>query len=187
MAQIPSARAPVIDLLPKCHHFPEPVVTGARGEPECVARFPNCLSFDKHEAVEFWFLRLGRMVNAAPEAAVDDEASLAVRVYATPSSRARTVASPALGFSSAKDARWIEYRSSDAISREEKVEQRVQNMLLALLGIARPDDQSALRIRGRYRKLPGALVSPVKAMDKRNCYLRIDFLCGRPHKKSSVA
>jgi hypothetical protein len=41
MAQIFSARAPVIDLLPKRHHLPEPVVTSARGESERVARFPN--------------------------------------------------------------------------------------------------------------------------------------------------
>jgi len=110
MAQIPSARAPVIDLPPKRHHFPEPVVTGAHGESECVARFPNCFAFDKNEAVKFWFLRLGRMVNATPEAAVYDKASLALRVYAAPSSCTRTIASPALRFSSAKYARWIEYR-----------------------------------------------------------------------------
>jgi len=186
MAQIPSARAPVIDLPPKRHHFPEPVVTGAHGESECVARFPNCLAFDKNEAVEFWFLRLGRVVNATPEAAVYDEASLALRVYATPASCARTVASPALGFSPAKDARWIECRSHHAIPREEQVEQRVQKMLLALLGIARPNDQSALRVRGRYRKLPGALVPPVKAMDKRNCHLRIDFKIEVAHGGFSV-
>jgi hypothetical protein len=186
MAQIPSARAPVIDLPPKRHHFPEPVVTGARGESECGARFPNCLAFDKNEAVEFWFLRLGRVVNSTPEAAIYDEASLALRVYATPASCARTVASPALGFSPAKDARWIEYRSPDAIPREEKVEQRVQKMLLAFLRIARPYDQSALRVRGRYRELPGALVSPVKAMDKRNCHLRIDFKIEVAHGGFSV-
>ena len=126
MAQIPSARAPVIDLLSKRQHFPEPVVTGARGESECVARFANCFAFDKNEAVEFRFLRLGWVVNSTPEVAVYDEASLAVRVYATPSSCARTVASPALGFPPAKDARWIEYRSPDAIPREEQLEQRVQ-------------------------------------------------------------
>jgi len=56
MAQIPSARAPVINLLPKRHHLPEPVVAGARGQFERVARFPNCLAFDKHEAVEFRLL-----------------------------------------------------------------------------------------------------------------------------------
>jgi hypothetical protein len=186
MAQIPSARAPVIDLPPKRHHFPEPVVTGAHGESECVARFPNCFAFDKNEAVKFWFLRLGRMVNATPEAAVYDKASLALRVYAAPSSCTRTIASPALRFSSAKYARWIEYRSRDAISREEEVEQRVQQMLLALLGIARPDDQNALCVRGRYRKLPGAPVPPVEAMDKRNCHLRVNFKIEVAHGGFSV-
>ena len=186
MAQIPSARAPVIDLPPKRHHFPEPVVTGAHGESECVARFPNCFAFDKNEAVEFRFLQLGRVVNATPEAAVYDEASLAVRVYATPSSCARTVASPALGFPRAKDARWVECCSHHAIPREEKVEQRVQKMLLALLGIARPDDQSALCVRRRHRKLPGALVSPVEAMDKRNCHLRVNFKIEVAHGGFSV-
>ena len=166
MAQIPSARAPVINLLPKRHHFPEPVVTGARGKSERVARFPNCLAFDKHEAVELRFLRLRRMVDATPEATVDNEASFAVRVHAAPSSGAGTISSAALCLSPAKDARRIAYRSSHAIPREEKVEQRVQEMFLALLQIARPYDQSALRVGGRYRELPGALVSPVKAMDE---------------------
>ena len=166
MAQIPSARAPVINLLPKRHHFPEPVVTGARGKSERVARFPNGLAFDKHEAVKFRFLRLGRMVDATPEATVDDEASFAVWVHATPSSGAGTISSAALCLSPAKDARRIAYRSSHAIPREEKVEQRVQEMFLALLRIVRPYDQSALRVGGRYRELPGALVSPVKAMDE---------------------
>ena len=153
----------MIDLLPKGHHFPEPVVTGARGKSERVARFPNCFPFDKNEAVEFWFLRLGRMVDATPEATVDDEASFAVWVHATPSSGAGTISSAALCLSPAKDARRIAYRSSHAIPREEKVEQRVQEMFLALLQIARPYDQSALRVGGRYWELPGALVSPVKA------------------------
>lgn len=186
MAQIPSARAPVINLLPKGHHFPEPVVTGARGKSERVARFPNCFAFDKHEAVEFWFLRLGRMVDATPEAAVDDEASFAFRVHATPSSGAGTISSAALCLPPAKYARRIAYCSSHAIPREEKVEQRVQEMFLALSQVARPYDQSALRVGGRYRELPGALVSPVKAMDERTGHVGVEFKIEVAHGGSSV-
>ena len=186
MAQIFSAGAPVINLLPKGHHFPEPIVTGARGKSERVARFPNCLAFDKHEAVEFRFLRLGRMVDATPEATVDDEASFAVWVHATPSSGAGTISSAALCLSPAKDARRIAYRSSHAIPREEKVEQRIQKMFLALLQIARPYDQSALRIGGRNRELPGALVSPVEAMDERTWHLGVEFKIEVAHGGSSV-
>jgi hypothetical protein len=186
MAQIPSARTPVINLLPKGHHFPEPVVTGARGKSERVARFPNCLAFYKYEAVESRFLRLGRMVDATPEATVDDEASFAVRVHAAPSSGAGTISSAALCLSPAEDARRIAYRSSHAIPCEEKVEQRVQKMFLALLQIARPYDQSALRVGGRHRKLPGALVSPVKAMDERTGHLGVEFKIEVAHGGSSV-
>ena len=48
-------------------------------------------------------------------------------------------------------------------------------MFPALLQIARPYDESTLCVRRRYRKLTGALVSPVKAMDKRSCHLWIEF------------
>ena len=176
----------MIHLLPKRHHFSEPVVTGARRKSERVARFPNCFAFDKHEAVEFWFLRLGRMVDATPEATVNDEASFAVWVHATPSSSAGTISSAALCLSPAKDARRIAYRSSHAIPREEKVEQRVQEMFLALLQIARPYDQSTLRVRRRYRKLTGTLVSPVKAMDKPSGHLGIEFKIEVAHGWISV-
>jgi len=88
------------------------------------------------------------MVNATPEAAVYDKASLALRVYQRHPLVPELLRPRLCVFSSAKYARWIEYRSRDAISREEEVEQRVQQMLLALLGIARPDDQSALWRQG---------------------------------------
>jgi len=114
----------VIHLLPKRHHFSEPVVTGARRKSKRVARFPNCFAFDKNEAVKFR-LRLGRMVDSTSETAVYDEVSLAPWIHASPSSCAGTVSSPAWSFSLAKDARWIANRGSDAISREDKIEQRV--------------------------------------------------------------
>jgi len=70
MTQILSARAFVIDALPKRQHFPEPVISGAGGQSERVARFPNGLAFDKDEAVEFRLLRLRRMVDSTAEAAI---------------------------------------------------------------------------------------------------------------------
>ena len=121
MTQIFSARALVIDALPKRQHFPEPVISGAGGQCERVARFPNGLAFDKDETVEFRLLRLRRMVDSTAEAAIQNETSLAVGVYTTPSSGARTVASPALCFSPAEDARRITYRGADSIPREDKV------------------------------------------------------------------
>ena len=150
MAQILSARAFVIDALPKRQHLPEPVVSSARGEPERIARFPNCLAFDKDQAVEFRLLRLRRMVDPSTEAAVYHETSLAFRIHTTPRSGTRTVTSPALRFSSAEDARRIVYGGANSIPREDEVEQRVQKMLSALLQITRPYNQGALRVGGRY-------------------------------------
>jgi hypothetical protein len=115
----------VIHLLPKRHHFSEPVVTGARRKSKRVARFPNCFAFNKHEAVEFRLLRLGRMVDSTSETAVYDEVSLARWIHATPSSRAGSVSSPALSSSPAKDTRRIANRGSNTISCEDKIEQRV--------------------------------------------------------------
>jgi hypothetical protein len=115
----------MIHLLLKRHYFSEPIVTGARRNSKRVARFPNCFAFNKNEAVEFRLFRLGRMVDSTSETAVYDEVSLAPWIHATPSSCAGTVSSPALSFSPAKDARWIANRGSDAISREDKIEQRV--------------------------------------------------------------
>jgi hypothetical protein len=117
MTKILSARAPVIDSLSERHHFFEPVIAGAHGEFERVARFPNCFTFNKHKPAEFWLFRLRRMVDAAPEAAVYDETALAVRIHATPSPRAGTVAASALRFSPAKDAHGVAYCGSNTISR----------------------------------------------------------------------
>jgi hypothetical protein len=126
------------------------------------------------------------VVDSTLETAVYDEAPLAVRVYATPSSGAGTVASPALRFSTAKDTRRIADRGPDAISRKQKVEKRVQKMFSTLLRIARPDDQSALGVRGCYRKFTRPLVSSVKAMDKRSCHLWIEFEIEVTHGEFSV-
>lgn len=65
-----SARALVIDVLPKGHHLPEPVISCARRQTQLIARFTNGLAFDKDETTEFWLLRLRWMVDSAAEAAV---------------------------------------------------------------------------------------------------------------------
>ena len=65
-----STRAFVIDTLPKGHHFPEPVIGGARRQSELVARFTNRLALDKDETAEFRLLRLRRMIDSSTEAAV---------------------------------------------------------------------------------------------------------------------
>ena len=70
--------------------------------------------------------------------------------------------------------------------RKDKIEQRIQKMFPALLQIARPHDQSALRVRGRYREFLGALIPPVQAMDKRSCHLRIEFKIKVAHGWISV-
>jgi hypothetical protein len=177
----------MIDLPPNGHHFPEPIVPGAHGKPERVTGLPNRLAFNEHQAMELWFFRLRRMVDATSKAPVDHEAPLAVRIRAPPSSCAGAVPSAALRFSSAEDTCRVANGGSDTIPGEEKIKQGVQQMLATFLGIARPDEQSALRIGSRYGKFSGASVSPVKAVNKGSCHLRIEFLCGRPHKNSSVA
>ena len=65
-----STRAFVIDTLPKGHHLPEPVIGGARRQPERIAGFTNRLAFDKDETAEFRLLRLRRMIDSSTEAAV---------------------------------------------------------------------------------------------------------------------
>src|SRR5579862_485798 len=60
-------------------------------------------------------------------------------------------------------------------------------MFPALLQIARPYDQSALRVRRRYRKLTCALVSPVKTMDKGSGHLGIKFKIEVAHNTSPSA
>jgi hypothetical protein len=57
---------------------------------------------------------------------------------------------------------------------------------VALLGIARPDEQSALRVGRRYWEFSGAFVSPVQTMDKRSCHLRIEFKIEVAHGGFSV-
>lgn len=176
----------MIDLPSSDHHFPEPIVTGAHGKPERVTGLPNRLAFNEHQAMELWFFRLRRMVDAASEAPVEYEASLAIRIRAPPSSCAGAVPSAALRFSSAEDTCRVANGSSDTIPGEEKIEQGVQQVLATLLAIARPNEQSALRIGSRYGKFSGASVSPVKAVDKRGCHLRIEFKIEVAHGGCSV-
>ena len=165
----------MVDLRTNGHHFPEPLVAGAHGQLERVTGLPDRLAFNKYQAVEFGLFRLRRMVDAASEAPVDDEASLAVRIHTPPPSCAGAVPSAALRSSSAKDTCRVADCGSDAVPCEEKIEQGVQQVFAALLGIACPDEQSALRVGRRYGKFSGASVSPVEAMDKRSRHLRIKF------------
>ena len=176
----------MIDLPSNSHHFPEPIVTGAHGKPERVTGLANRLAFNEHQAMELWFFRLRRMVDATSKAPIDHEASLAIRIHATPSSCAGAVSSAALRFSSAEDTCRVADGGSDTIPGEEKIEQGVQQMFAALLGIARPDEQSALRIGSRYGKFSGASVFPVKAVDKGSCHLRIEFKIEVAHGGCSV-
>ena len=176
----------MIDLPSNGHHFPEPIVTGAHGKPERVTGLPNRLAFNEHQAMELWFFRLRRMVDATSEAPVDNEASLAIRIHAPPTSCTGAVPSAALRFSSAEDTCRVADCCSDAIPGEEKIEQGVQQMFAALLGIARPDIQSALRIGSLYGEFSGASVSPVKAVDERSCQLRIDFKIEVAHGGCSI-
>jgi hypothetical protein len=136
--------------------------------------------------MELWFFRLCRMVDATPEAPVDHEASLAIRIHAPPTSCAGAVPSAALRFSSAEDTCRVADGGSDTIPGEEKIKQGVQQMLATFLAIARPDEQSALRIGSRYGKFSGASVSPVKAVHKGICHLRIEFKIEVAHGGCSV-
>jgi hypothetical protein len=104
------------------YHLPEPTVTGAHGKPERVTGLPNRLAFNEHKAMELWFFRLRRMVDATPEAPVHHEASLAIRIHATPSSCAGAVSSAALRFSSAEDTCRVADGGSDTIPGEDKIE-----------------------------------------------------------------
>ena len=112
----------MIDLPTNGHHLPEPTVTGGHGKPERVTGLPNRLAFNEHQAMELWFFRLRRMVDAASEAPVDDEASLAVRIHTPPPSCAGAVPSAALCSSSAEDTCRVGYSGSDALTGEEKIE-----------------------------------------------------------------
>jgi len=136
--------------------------------------------------MELGLPRLRRMVDAASEAPVDHKASLAIRIHAPPSPCAGAVPSSALRFSSAEDTCRVAYGASDTIPGKEKIKQGVQQMLATLLGIARPDIQSALRIGSRYGKFSSASVFPVKAVDKGSCHLRIEFKIEVAHGGCSV-
>ena len=186
MAQVPPARALMIDLPTNGHHLPDPIVTCAHGKPESVTGLPNRLAFNEHQAMEVWFFRLRRMVDTTSEAPIDHEASLAIRIHAPPTSCTGAVPSAALRFSSAEDTCRVANGGSDSIPGEEKIKQGVKQMLAALLGVARPDIQGALRIGSRYGKFSRASVSPVKAVDEGSCHLRIEFKIEVAHGGCSV-
>ena len=122
VAQFLAAGTFVVDPFPNSKHFLIPVVAGAHRDAESVARLPNRLAIDEHQLIKRRLLRLRRVVDSSPEGPIDDEASLAIRIHAAPGSRTRTVASPALCFSAAEDARRIAYRGADSIPRKDKVE-----------------------------------------------------------------
>jgi hypothetical protein len=121
MAQIPSAKTLMIDLPSNRQDFPEPIVTGAHGEPERVTGLPNRLAFNEHQAMELWFFRLRRMVDATSKAP-DHEASLATRIHAPPTSCAGAVPSSALRFSPTEDTYRVAHGGSYAIPRKKKIE-----------------------------------------------------------------
>jgi hypothetical protein len=122
MAQGPSATTLLIDLPSNSHHPPEPVVASTHGQVERVTGLPDRPAFNEHEAMELGLFRLRPMIDAAPEASVDHEASLAIRIHAPPASCTRTVPSAALCLASAEKTRRVGYRRSDAIPCKKKIE-----------------------------------------------------------------
>jgi hypothetical protein len=186
VAQFLAAGTFVVDPLPNSKHFLIPVVAGAHRDAESVARLPNRLAIDEHQLIKRRLLRLRRVVDSSPEGPIDDEASLAIRIHAAPGSCTGTVASSTLCFPSTEDAWGIGYGGADTVPRKDEIEQRIHEVFPALLRIARPHDQSALRVRGRDRKFLGALIPPVQAMDKRSCHLRIEFKVKVAHGWISV-
>jgi hypothetical protein len=130
----------VVDPLPDSQHFLIPVVAGAHRDAESVARLPNRVALDEDQPMKLWLLRLGWVMNSSPEPPIDNEASLATRIHAAPGSRAGTVASPAVCLSATEDAWRVEYCSSNTVPRKDEIEQRVQQVLPALLRITRPDE-----------------------------------------------
>src|SRR6202048_1856823 len=160
VAQFLAAGTFVVDPLPNSKHFLIPVVAGAHRDAESVARLRNRLAIDEPQLIKRRLLRFRRVVDSSPESTINDEASLAIRIHAAPGSCTGTVASSTLCFPSTEDAWGIGYGGADTVSCKDEIEQRIQQMLPAFLHVARPHDQSALRVRGRDRKSLGALVPP---------------------------
>ena len=73
----------------------------------------------------------------------------------------RTVASSTLCFPSTEDAWGIGYGGADTVPSKDEIEQRIEQVFPAFLRVARPHDQSTLRVGGRDRKSAGAFVSVV--------------------------
>ena len=140
VAQFLAAGTFVVDPLPNSKHFLIPVVAGAHRDAESVARLPNRLAIDEHQLIKRRLLRLRRVVDSSPEGPIDDEASLAIRIHAAPGSCTGAVASSTLCFPSTEDAWGIGYGGADTVPRKDEIEQRVQQVLTALLRITRPDE-----------------------------------------------
>jgi hypothetical protein len=122
VAQFLAARTFVVDPFPDSQHFLIPVIAGAHRDTESVARLPNCLAIDEHQPMKVGLLRLRRVIDSSPEAPIDDKASLASRIHATPASCAGAVSAPALCFSSAEDAWGIGYGGADTVPCKDEIE-----------------------------------------------------------------
>ena len=66
---------------------------------------------------------------------------------------------------------------------KDEIEQRIQQVLPALLRIARPDDQCALRVRSCCRKFVGAFVGPVQSVNKRGSHLGVELKIEITHSR----
>jgi len=75
---------------------------------------------------------------------------------------------------------------ADMVPCRDEIEQRIQQVLPALLRIARPDDQCALPVRSCCRKFVGAFILPVQSVDQRGRHLRIEFEIEVAHGEPSV-
>ena len=125
MAQFLAAGTFVVDPLPNSKHFLIPVVAGAHRDTEGVARLPNCLAMNEHQPIKLGLLRLRWVIDASPEAPINDEASLATRIHAAPGSCTGTVASSTLCFPSTEDAWGIGYGGADTVPCKDEIEQRI--------------------------------------------------------------
>ena len=125
VAQFLAAGTFVVDPLPNSKHFLIPVVAGAHRDAESVARLPNRLSIDEYELIKRRLLRLRRVVDSSAEGPIDDEASLAIRIHATPGSCTGTVSSSTLCFPSTENAWGIGYGGADTVPSKDEIEQRI--------------------------------------------------------------
>ena len=112
---------------------------------------------NEHQPIKLGLLRLRWVIDSSPETPINDEASLALRIHAAPGSCTGAITSSALSFPFTEDAWRIVRCGADTVPRKDQIEQRIQQVFPAFLRIARPNDQSALRIRGDDRKFASPL------------------------------